>query len=124
MARFAVAWLLLLSLPSTPPVHGRALLHSAVCELHSMLGEYVRTERFREKADDFGFGGGSGRAWFQNNWEPSIRCIADKRMGNHGDGGKWVCDPHVRALFYALTHADVSMHRSVSSRSTTAPYSR
>ena len=94
MARFAVAWLLLLSLPCTPPVHGRSLLHSAVCELHTMLGEYVRTERFREKADDFGFGGGSGRAWFQNNWEPSIRCIADKRMGNHGDGGKWVCDPH------------------------------
>jgi len=35
----------------------------------------------------------SGRAWFQQNWEPNIRCLTDARLGIHGDGGKWVCDP-------------------------------
>jgi len=29
----------------------------------------------------------------QRNWEPQLRCVGDQRLGNVGDGGKWVCDP-------------------------------
>ena len=32
--------------------------------------------------------------FFQNNWEPTIHCEFDRRIGNTGDGGKWVCDIH------------------------------
>ena len=32
--------------------------------------------------------------FFQNNWEPTIQCEFERRLGNTGDGGKWVCDVH------------------------------
>jgi len=31
--------------------------------------------------------------FFYNNWEPDIGCALEERIGNNGDGGKWVCDP-------------------------------
>jgi hypothetical protein len=34
----------------------------------------------------------SGRAYFQSHWEPSWKCEFEERIGNFGDGGKWVCD--------------------------------
>jgi hypothetical protein len=30
--------------------------------------------------------------FFASNWEPNFRCSHASRMGNMGDGGKWVCD--------------------------------
>jgi len=30
--------------------------------------------------------------FFQNNWEPNFQCEFERRLGNSGDGGKWVCD--------------------------------
>ena len=36
-----------------------------------------------------------GGAFFQRNWEPSVSCDVIARVGCPGDGGKWVCDPHV-----------------------------
>jgi hypothetical protein len=33
-------------------------------------------------------------AFFINNWEPTIHCAFEKRIGSLGDGGKWVCDIH------------------------------
>jgi FkbM family methyltransferase len=34
-----------------------------------------------------------GAAFFQNNWEPTVSCAYERRVGNDGDGGKWICDP-------------------------------
>jgi hypothetical protein len=36
----------------------------------------------------------SRHGFFQNNWEPTIQCEFERRLGNTGDGGKWVCDIH------------------------------
>lgn len=36
-----------------------------------------------------------GRMFFQENWEPTMSCSFAQRVGPMGDGGKWVCNPHV-----------------------------
>ena len=36
----------------------------------------------------------SGREYFQSHWEPSWNCELEERIGNFGDGGKWVCDAY------------------------------
>jgi hypothetical protein len=36
----------------------------------------------------------SGRKFFQSNWEPTISCAMQQRIGPVGDGGKWVCDAY------------------------------
>ena len=32
--------------------------------------------------------------WWQLNWEPSLSCQMERRIGVPGEGGKWICDPH------------------------------
>jgi Methyltransferase domain len=32
--------------------------------------------------------------WYQKNWDPDFSCPAEDKIGNMGDGHKWVCDPH------------------------------
>jgi hypothetical protein len=36
-----------------------------------------------------------GKHFFARNWEPSYSCSARLRMGCPGEGGKWICDPHL-----------------------------
>jgi hypothetical protein len=33
-------------------------------------------------------------AFYQENWEPDFSCSYESRIGDPGDGGKWLCDPH------------------------------
>lgn len=65
------------------------VLYSASCALWSLHA----LQHMNRQPDDFYFGGYSGPSWFQQNWEPSIRCLDNVRVGPHGDGGKWLCDP-------------------------------
>ncbi|CAF3039216.1 unnamed protein product [Rotaria socialis] len=50
--------------------------------------------------------------FFQNNWEPTIHCPFEQRIGNTGDGGKWVCNIHqlqqknVTPLIYSFGSKD------------------
>ncbi|CAF2772772.1 unnamed protein product [Rotaria sp. Silwood2] len=32
--------------------------------------------------------------YFLSNWEPNFHCSHARRIGDMGDGGKWVCDPY------------------------------
>lgn len=64
------------------------------CDFHTRLVEKLTEKRFQDLPDDLNNGGGErGNLWMQNNWEPTIRCVDDRRVGHFGEGGKWVCDP-------------------------------
>jgi len=59
--------------------------------------------------------------FFQNNWEPTIQCEFERRLGNTGDGGKWVCDIHrfeqmngANLLIYSFgSNGDFSFERAM-----------
>lgn len=65
--------------------------------------DYLSTMRARanEAAPDFlrgdgttyGFYNPGPQVWHNFNFQPSLRCANDKRMGAWADGGKYVCDP-------------------------------
>jgi len=65
------------------------------CHAHMKYIDTVTHLRGRRAEPDFSYGNphDAGRKFFQENWEPDIRCIDDRRLGVHGDGGKWVCNP-------------------------------
>lgn len=62
--------------------------------------------------------------FFQNNWEPTIQCEFERRLGNSGDGGKWICDIHrfdqlnsTNLLIYSFgSSGDFSFERAVKQR--------
>merc|ERR1719272_1509975 len=60
-----------------------------------------------------------GNAFWQTHYEPSFSCLLEERVGNHGEGGKWVCDPNkIRAqtscLIYSVgSHGQYDFEKSV-----------
>ncbi|CAD7955243.1 unnamed protein product [Amoebophrya sp. A120] len=34
------------------------------------------------------------QAWYQRNYDPTLTCPDQEKIGGAKDGGKWVCDPH------------------------------
>lgn len=63
----------------------------------------------------------SRKFFFQNNWEPTVQCTFEQRLGNTGDGGKWVCDVYryreineTKLLIYSIgSNADFSFERAI-----------
>ncbi|CAF0953664.1 unnamed protein product [Adineta steineri] len=63
----------------------------------------------------------SRHMFFQNNWEPTIHCTFEQRIGNPGDGGKWICDIHrftqmnmTNLLIYSFgSNGDFSFEKAV-----------
>jgi hypothetical protein len=61
------------------------------------------------------------RLFFQNNWEPTLHCEFERRLGNTGDGGKWICDIHrfeeindTKLLIYSFgSNGDFSFERAI-----------
>ena len=37
------------------------------------------------------------------DWEPTIRCVENRRVGHFGEGGKWICDPDCLLLPHHCT---------------------
>jgi len=66
--------------------------------------------------------------FFQNNWEPTIQCEFERRLGNTGDGGKWVCDIYrfeqmnnTNLLIYSFgSNGDFSFERAIKEQLSTA----
>jgi len=53
---------------------------------NAQMARQVQQRNYNEKT--------GGHAYFQGNWEPSWHCAYMQRLGEKGDGGKWVCDPY------------------------------
>ena len=90
----ATAACLLLLLQLCGRAHARQALHgsSSFC-FAATRREALSREARNGPPNDFHHGGANGKIWYQNNAEPSIRCLTDERVGPHGDGGKWLCQP-------------------------------
>ena len=59
------------------------------------------------------------QVWFQNHYEPEFICSLERRIGRLGDGGKWVCNPHVissqpKCLVYSVgSNGDASFEAAI-----------
>ncbi|CAF0936426.1 unnamed protein product [Adineta ricciae] len=59
--------------------------------------------------------------FFQNNWESTVHCEFEQRIGRTGDGGKWICDIHrfqqmneTNTLVYSFgSNGDFSFERGI-----------
>jgi len=85
--------------------------------------EQLRRELENRDRDDE-LGKGYGHIWFQDHYEPSFHCEFEERIGQMGDGGKWVCDPerirkmvrhgNEKCLVYSVgSNGDFSFEESV-----------
>jgi len=86
-----------------------------------------REQMKRERENPFlggNCGEGMGHIWFQDHYEPSFHCEFEERIGQMGDGGKWVCDPerirkrvksgNDKCLIYSVgSNGDFSFEESV-----------
>jgi len=65
------------------PSHTWKLMKQRIGHLHSIPG-FSQTD-YRNKYPGF---------YYQYHNEPDFTCQHEMRIGNQGDGGKWICDPH------------------------------
>ena len=89
------------------------LLKQRVRDVHpNTLGEVTAAQLAMMKnlrASDF----------YQDYYEPEFACRHERRVGQRGDGGKWVCDPHrlqakPDCLVYSVgSEGDASFERAV-----------
>lgn len=61
------------------------------CEFDDDWKRRRRLHHMQDRRNRFNDG---RHVFFQNNWEPTIPCAAEQRVGTMGDGGKWACDLH------------------------------
>ncbi|CAF1452636.1 unnamed protein product [Rotaria sordida] len=88
------------------------------CELDSDWKHRKRLHHIQDKRNRFS---DARLLFFQNNWEPTIQCEFERRLGNVGDGGKWICDIHrfgpmntTNILVYSLgSNGDFSFERAI-----------
>ncbi|CAF4216164.1 unnamed protein product, partial [Rotaria sordida] len=88
------------------------------CELDSDWKRRKRLHHIQDKRNRFS---DARPLFFQDNWEPTIQCEFERRLGKNGDGGKWVCDIHrfgpmntTNILVYSLgSNGDFSFERAI-----------
>ena len=56
--------------------------------------DWIRRKRLYHLQNKVNHNSDKCSLFFQNNWEPTVHCEFERRLGATGDGGKWVCDIH------------------------------
>jgi hypothetical protein len=94
------------------------------CESDS---DWKRRKRVHHKQDRRNRISDSRPVFFQNNWEPTLHCEFEQRIGRTGDGGKWVCDIHrfkqnnTNILVYSFgSNGEFSFERAIKEELSTA----
>ena len=59
------------------------------CEYDNDWKRRKRVHQFQDKRNR---NDESISAFFEKNWEPTLHCAFEQRLGKAGEGGKWVCD--------------------------------
>lgn len=62
-----------------------------------MLRKKIHLEQLAREKEIWNESNEKGRQWWQSHHEPSFHCEFERRVGQTGDGGKWMCDPQVLA---------------------------
>jgi hypothetical protein len=78
----------------TPHKHSKSLVGSyGFLDISDTDWDLKRAIHMRQSAKQRGDHFRSGTDYFTDNWEPTTTCNFAERIGNQGDGGKWVCNP-------------------------------
>ena len=59
------------------------------CEYNN---DWKRRKRLHQFQDKRNRNDESITTFFEKNWEPTLHCAFEQRLGKAGEGGKWVCD--------------------------------